>query len=252
MIKAIIYGSNGKMAQVVSKQIEIEKDIEVVAGIDRYEGNIKTTYPVYKNPYEYNGEAHVIIDFSHPSYLEEMLDFSINRKIPLVIATTGFSDEQLKQIEEASKKVSILHSSNMSLGINILSRVLSNISKILSEDFDIEIIEKHHNQKVDAPSGTAYLLANAINESLDNSKEYTYGREGKSAKREKKEIGIHAIRGGTIPGEHTVIFAGDDEIIELKHTALSKNIFALGAIKSARFIVKAEAGLYTMDDIFGK
>jgi 4-hydroxy-tetrahydrodipicolinate reductase len=250
MIKAIIYGSNGKMGQVLSKQIEIEEDIEIVAGVDRNASEIKNAYPVYNSPYEYSGEADVIIDFSHPSYLTEMLEFSIGRKIPLVIATTGFSDEQLKEIEKASKEIPILHSANMSLGINLLSRILKSVSKLLSEDFDIEIIEKHHNKKVDAPSGTALLLANVINESLDNSKEYTYGREGKNAKREKNEIGIHAVRGGTIPGEHTVIFAGDDEIIEIKHTALSKNIFALGAIKSARFIVKAKEGLYTMDDIF--
>ncbi|MBU5456112.1 4-hydroxy-tetrahydrodipicolinate reductase [Caproiciproducens sp. MSJ-32] len=252
MIKVMIYGANGKMAQVLSRQIELEKDMEIAVGIDRYNSDGKNKYPIYSDPYEYNGEVDVIIDFSHPSNLDQMLDFSIKRKIPLVIATTGLSEEQLKEIEDASKKTAILHSSNMSLGINILSRVLRNISKLLSEDFDIEIIEKHHNKKVDAPSGTAYLLANVINEVLDNSKEYTYGREGKNVKREKNEIGIHAIRGGTIAGEHTIIFAGDDEIIELKHTALSKSIFALGAIKAARFIVKSEEGLYTMDDIFCK
>ncbi|MFA5524104.1 MAG: 4-hydroxy-tetrahydrodipicolinate reductase [Tissierellales bacterium] len=244
MIKAIIYGSNGKMGQVLSKQIEDEKDIEIVAGVDRKADEIKNTYPVYGNPYEYKGEADVIIDFSHPSYLTQMLEFSVDRKLPLVIATTGFSDEQLKQIEKASQEIPILHSANMSLGINVLSRILRDISKLLDEDFDIEIIEKHHNKKLDAPSGTAYLLANVINESLENSKKFIYGREGTNTKRENNEIGIHAIRGGTIPGEHTVVFAGNDEIIELKHTALSKNIFALGAIKAARFIVKAKKGLY--------
>jgi len=250
MIKTIIYGSNGKMGQVLGEQLINHNDFEIVAGIDRDANKCKNPYPVYSNPYEYKGEVDVIIDFSHPSYLEEMLEFSLEQKIPLVMATTGFSDEQLRKIRKASEVIPILHSANMSLGINVLSRILREVSQLLNESFDIEIIEKHHNKKVDAPSGTAYLLANTINETLGNSKDFVYGRESINARRGENEIGIHAVRGGTIPGEHTVIFAGLDEIIEFKHTALSKNIFAQGAIRAARFITKEKQGFYTMDDIF--
>ncbi|GFN34424.1 4-hydroxy-tetrahydrodipicolinate reductase [Tepidimicrobium xylanilyticum] len=250
MIKTIIYGVNGKMGQILNKQLLNEKDMEIVAGIDRSMLDVKRTYPIYNSLYEYKGEVDVIIDFSHPSYLEQIIDYSLDRRVPLVIATTGFSEEQFRKIKMASEYIPILYSSNMSLGINILTRILSQIVKILNRDFDIEIIEKHHNKKTDAPSGTAYLLADIINETLGNSKRYIYGREGNNSKRENNEIGIHSIRGGTIPGEHTIIFAGSDEIIELKHTALSKKIYAQGAIKAARFIVKAKKGFYTMDDIF--
>ena len=250
MIKVIVYGSNGKMGQVLSNQIANESDIEIVAGIDRTIDKIENIYPVYSNPYEYKGEADVIIDFSHPSNLEKILEYSSDKKVPLVIATTGFSEEQFNLLLETSKNLPILHSSNMSLGINAISMVLKEISRFLGDNFDIEIIEKHHNKKVDAPSGTAYLLANVINKALDNKKEYIFGREGGNAKRHEKEIGIHAIRGGTIPGEHTVIFAGLDEVIEIKHEALSKNIFAQGAIKATRFIINAKPGFYNMDDIF--
>ncbi|SCG83859.1 dihydrodipicolinate reductase [Proteiniborus sp. DW1] len=250
IIKVIIYGSSGKMCQVLSEQLIKEIDMKIVAGIDKNVNNNTGLYPVYSNPYDYNGEVDVIIDFSHPSCLEQMLDFSLDRKIPLVIATTGYSDEQVEKIKKASMKIPIFYSSNYSLGINVLTRALREISQMLSEDFDIEIIEKHHSRKLDAPSGTAYLLANVINESLGNSKKFIYSRYGKDAKREANEIGIHAVRGGTIPGEHTVIFAGTDEIIEIKHTALSKRNFALGAIRAARFIITVERGLYSMDDIF--
>ncbi|HSH35241.1 4-hydroxy-tetrahydrodipicolinate reductase [Schnuerera sp.] len=250
MIKTIVYGINGKMGQILSEQLLKESGMEIVAGIDRSKFDIKRTYPVYNSLYKYKGEVDVIIDFSHPSYLERIIEYSLEKKTPLVIATTGFSQEQFEKIKMASEEVPILYSSNMSLGINILSKALREISQVLNKDFDIEIIEKHHNNKADAPSGTAYLLADVINEALGNSYKYIYGREGNNSKRENNEIGIHSIRGGTIPGEHTIIFAGSDEIIELKHTALSKKIFAQGAIKASRFIVTAKKGFYTMDDIF--
>lgn len=250
MIKVIIYGSNGKMGQVLSKIISAEKYMKVVAGIDRSIHKEDNSYPVYGDIKECNEEADVIIDFSHVSNLQKVLELSLCSKTSLIIATTGLSEKDYISIEEASKQIPILCSANMSLGINALKSALKEISPVLGEDFDIEIIEKHHNKKVDAPSGTAYLLANVINESMGNSKSFIYGREGGNAKRQVNEIGIHAIRGGTIPGEHTVLFAGMDEVIEIKHTALSKNIFAMGAVKAARFIVKARPGLYDMKDIF--
>lgn len=250
MIKVIVYGSNGKMGQVLSNQINNESDIEIVAGIDRTTNKEENIYPVYSDPCEYEGEVDIIIDFSHPSNLAKILKYSSDRKIPLVIATTGYTEEQYNLLLEASKELPILLSSNMSLGINVIAMILKEVSRFLGDSFDIEIIEKHHNKKIDAPSGTAYLLANVINKALDSKKEYLFGREGGNAKRHEKEIGIHAIRGGTIPGEHTVIFAGLDEVIEIKHEALSKNIFAQGAIKAARFIINAKPGFYNMDDIF--
>ncbi len=250
MIRVIIYGSNGKMGQVLSKIIAGEKDMKVIAGIDRSVHKEDNNYPVYEDIKECNEEADVIIDFSHASNLQKVLELSLCSKTPLIIATTGLSVKDQDSIKKASTRIPILYSANMSLGINALKSALKEISPILGEDFDIEIIEKHHNKKVDAPSGTAYLLANIINDSLGNSKSYVFGREGGNAKRQENEIGIHAVRGGTIPGEHTVIFAGMDEVIEIKHTALSKNIFAMGAVKAARFVVKARPGLYTMKDIF--
>ncbi|WP_425446960.1 4-hydroxy-tetrahydrodipicolinate reductase [Dethiothermospora halolimnae] len=250
MIRTIIYGCNGKMGQVLSKQLMNNDDFQIICGIDRNTTEYNNNYPVYNSLYQYKEEVDVIIDFSHRSYLDEILEYSLDNKIPVVIATTGFDDKDLDKIKGASREVPILHSSNMSLGINVLSMVLKQISELLDENFDIEIIEKHHNRKIDAPSGTAYLLANTINDSLKNKKQYVYGREGGDAKRQESEIGIHALRGGTISGEHSVIFAGLDEVIELKHTALSKNIFAVGAMRAARFLVNKSPDLYTMNDIF--
>jgi 4-hydroxy-tetrahydrodipicolinate reductase len=250
MIKAIIFGCNGKMGQVLSNLLLQNSEFEVVAGIDKDVNKFNNSYKVYEHLNDFNGEVDVIIDFSHPSYLDQLLIFSLKRKVPLVIATTGLSEDDNQKIHIASTEFAILQSANMSLGINILANILKQVSAVLIDSFDIEIIEKHHNRKIDAPSGTAKLLADAINESLGNRMEYVYGRSGGNAKREPQEIGIHAIRGGTIPGEHTVIFAGNDEIIEFKHTALSKNIFALGAIKAAQFIIKKDTGLFTMNDIF--
>ncbi len=250
MIKVIINGAKGTMGQVLSKIITAEKDMEVVAGVDKNATEKESAYPIYKNLNDVSEECDVVIDFSHVSCLHEILAFSVEKKLPLIVATTGLSDENKNSIKECAKNIPILNSANMSLGVNALASVLKSISPILGEGFDIEIIEKHHNKKADAPSGTAYLLADAVNQALNNSKSYIYGREGNSAKRQENEIGIHAIRGGTIPGEHTVIFAGLDEVIEFKHTALSKNVFAAGAIRAARFITVAAPGLYSMKDIF--
>lgn len=248
-MKIIINGCNGKMGQVLTKQIENDHDLEIVAGIDKTPDKYENKYPVYKDIFEFKGEADVVIDFSNPYYLPGLLDYCVEKNLPIVIATTGFSKKDYKDIEKSSKKIPIFYSANMSLGINVLIKLVREAAKVLAESFDIEIIEKHHNNKVDAPSGTAYMIANKINEELNNSKEYVFGRYTKKEKRSKNEIGIHAIRGGTIVGEHSVIFAGLDEIIEIKHTAMSKNIFAIGAIKAAKFIINKDKGLYSMDDL---
>lgn len=249
MIKTIINGCNGKMGQVLSDQILLNEEFEVVAGIDMNKDGLINPYEVYKVISEYNDKADVIIDFSNPALLDNLLSYGLEKKVPLVIATTGLSDENIKNIKLAAKEIPILYSYNMSLGINVISNMLKQISSTLMENFDIEIIEKHHNKKVDSPSGTAYLLADSINEAVGNNLNYIYGRSGLDEKRERNELGIHSVRGGTIAGEHTVIFAGNDEIIEFKHTALSKNVFAIGAINAAKFIVSKEKGLYTMNDI---
>lgn len=249
MIKAIINGCNGAMGQVLTKIIDEMEDIDIVAGIDKNIDAHKNNYPVYDHICSYEGKADVVIDFSNPGCFEEVLEYGVNKTTPLVIATTGLTPENLMSLEEASKSIPIFHSYNTSLGVNVLVSLVKKAAAILSESFDIEIIEKHHNKKVDAPSGTAYMIANAINEELNNSMKFVYGREGKDAKRAKNDIGIHAVRGGTITGEHTVIFAGMDEIVEVKHTALSKNIFAQGAIKAAKYIINKDNGLYNMNDI---
>lgn len=250
MIRTVIYGCNGKMGQVLGGLLLEQEGFQVVAGIDRYVKEASDYYPVFSDPNDYKGEVDVIIDFSNPSNLEDLLEFAISKNAALVVATTGYKADQMEALKSAGEQIPVLHASNMSLGVNVVSKLLSQISSLLEDDYDIEIIEKHHNKKVDAPSGTALLLARKINEALKEPKELVYGRVGGDSKREKSEIGIHAVRGGTIPGEHTVIFAGMDEIIEIKHTALSKGIFAKGAIRAAQFLHEKPKGFYTIDDIF--
>lgn len=249
MLKLVISGCNGAMGRTLEEVISTMEDAKIVAGIDRNPEVYNNNYPVYTNACDIKEECDAIIDFSHPSNLKGILDFGVENNVGIVIATTGFDEEQEKSIEDASKKTAIFRSSNTSLGINVLINLVKQAASVLSETFDIEIIEKHHNKKVDAPSGTAYMIANAINEELNNTKEFNYGRVGTDTKRDKKEIGIHAVRGGTIAGEHTVIFAGMDEIIEIKHTATSKKIFAQGAVKAAKFIATKENGYYCMDSL---
>lgn len=248
-MKVIINGCNGAMGQVLSRIIDKEDDIEILAGIDRNPERYNNNYPVYSEIFSCREKAEVIIDFSSPNSLKSLLEYGVEKRMPLVIATTGLSEENMESIVEASKIIPIFQSSNTSLGVNTLINLVKKAAVVLEEGFDIEIIEKHHNKKVDAPSGTAYMIANAINGELGNSKEFIYGREGNKGARRKNNIGIHAVRGGTIPGEHTVIFAGEDEVIEIKHTAFSKDIFAAGAIKAARFIINEEKGLYNMDNL---
>lgn len=248
MIKLIISGCNGKMGGVVTSIVQNQDDIEIVAGFD-INTEIRYGYPVYKNPSEFNGEVDVIIDFSHPDMLNALLKFAIETKTPVVVATTGLSDEQKEQLKKASKETPLFFSANMSLGVNLLIELAQKATKVLADSFDIEIIEKHHNQKIDAPSGTALAIADSINDTLENRKEYVYDRHAVRKKRTKNEIGIHAIRGGTIVGEHSVIFAGKDEIIELKHEAMSKEIFAVGAVAAAKYIAEKPAKMYNMQDL---
>jgi len=248
MIKILLSGCNGKMGQVISRLSKQFSNLEIVAGFDINDTQ-KNEYPVFTSIKDCNVPVDVIIDFSNPAALNDLLDFALSKKIPLVMATTGHSDVQIKRLIEASKIIPVFRSANMSLGVNLLLDLVKKATKVLEEYFDIEIIEKHHNQKLDAPSGTALMIADAINDVMEQKLEYVYDRHSRRKKRNKNEIGIHAIRGGTIVGEHSVIFAGNDEIIELKHSALSKDIFGIGALKAAAFIYDKTPGLYSMDDL---
>ena len=249
MVNVIMHGCNGKMGRVITNLVSQDNDIEIVAGVDAYTG-IDNEYPVFTSIKECTVKADVIIDFAVTSAIDDLLDYSVSTKTPVVICTTGLSAEQLDKVNETSKKVAVLRSANMSLGINTLMKLLKTATEVLANrGFDIEIVEKHHNQKVDAPSGTALALADCMNQVLDNQYDYTYDRSAVRQKRAKNEIGISAVRGGTIVGEHEVIFAGIDEVIEIKHTAYSKAIFAKGAIDAAKFLKGKEAGLYNMADV---
>ena len=246
MTKIIMNGCNGKMGQVISRIVAEDETCEIVAGFDISDKGTNT-YPVYTNPADFHGEADVVIDFSHPDCLEGLLGYCKSRKLPVIVATTGLSNQQKNIMEAASRDIPVFFSANMSLGINLLIDLAKKATKLLGESFDIEIIEKHHNQKIDAPSGTALAIADAIAEDMEA--EYVYDRHTSRKKRKKSEIGIHAVRGGTIVGEHTVIFAGNDEIIELKHQAASKEIFAVGAVKAAKFLAGKAPGMYCMNDL---
>lgn len=247
MLNIVLSGANGRMGQVLQEMIAEEADLTVVAGIDRNTGT--ADFPIYQSISELKEPADVVIDFSHYTAVPELLDYCAEKKLPIVVATTGLDDTAKAKITEASQKTAVFFSANMSLGINLLAKAIKAISAPLEEQFNIEIIEKHHNQKKDAPSGTALLLADAVNDSVKEPKTYIYGRHGNDLENPLSELGIHAVRGGTIPGEHTVLYAGPDEIIELKHTALSRNIFANGALKAAKYISQKETGLYNMEKL---
>lgn len=248
MINVILSGCNGKMGQVITRLAKQDGDINIVCGFDM---NTESTsgYPVYNIPGVFTGSADVIIDFSHPSAFDKLLDFAIDRKIPVVMSTTGLSAIQISRLNQAAATIPVFFSANMSLGVNLLIDLVQKAAKVLEGGYDIEIIEKHHNQKVDAPSGTALMIADAMTEVLAEQKEYVFDRHSVRKKRGKNEIGIHAIRGGTIVGEHTVIFAGNDEVIELTHQASSKEVFAVGALKAACFLKAKPIGLYNMKDL---
>jgi 4-hydroxy-tetrahydrodipicolinate reductase len=251
MVKVIMHGCNGKMGQVITGLIENDPEIEIVAGVD-INTEQKNLYPVFKNIGECDAEADAIIDFANVNAVDALLEFAGEKKIPVVLCTTGLSKEQIEKVSETSKKVAVLRSANMSLGINLLLKLIARAAEILTQaDFDIEIVEKHHNQKLDAPSGTALALADAMKAVLDEDYFYKYDRTKERARRDKKEIGIQAVRGGTIVGEHEVIFAGADEVIEFKHTAYSKAIFGKGAVQAAKYLKGKGAGLYNMSDVIG-
>lgn len=246
-----MHGCNGKMGRVITNLVEEDDNIQIVAGIDAYTG-VANEYPVFASIKECDVKADAIIDFSVTAAVDDLLDYAVSTKTPVVVCTTGLSANQLEKINEASKSVAVLRSANMSLGINTLMKILKIATDVLADrGFDIEIVEKHHNQKVDAPSGTALALADCINQELNNEYDYTYDRSTVREKRKKNEIGISAVRGGTIVGEHEVIYAGTDEVIEIKHTAYSKAIFAKGAIDAAKFLANKEAGMYDMSDVIG-
>lgn len=247
MIKAILVGACGQMGRNVTLCSDCCDDIKIVAGVDKF--NCGMDYPIFPTFDEVNVNADVIIDFSNVALLDDLLKFATEKKLPLVIATTGYSDAQIEKIKAASKIIPIFFTFNMSIGVNLLCSLAKKAASILGDGFDIEIVEKHHNQKLDAPSGTALMLANAVNGVFDDKLKYEYDRHAKRAKRTKNEIGIHSIRGGTIVGEHDVIFAGRDEVITLSHAAHSKQVFATGALKAAKFIVEKTAALYDMNDI---
>lgn len=251
MVKIIMHGCNGKMGQVITGIVAADKDAEIVAGIDIVD-NRQNPYPVFTNIDDCNVEADVIIDFASAKAIDKLLDYVEIRKIPVVLCTTGLSEEQLARVEEVSKKVAVLKSANMSLGINTLFKVLKSVSPLLAEaGFDIEIVEKHHHFKVDAPSGTALALGDAVNESLPEKYEYKFDRSQDRIPRPKNEIGFSSVRGGTIVGEHDVIFAGEDEVITFSHTAYSKSVFAKGAVEAAKFLKGQPAGHYTMKEVIG-
>ena len=252
MTRIIMNGCYGKMGRNITQICEKDEEIKIVAGVDAFGSAVNTDYPVYKTLDEVKEEADALIDFSNAAGTDHLLDFCVEKQIPCVLCTTGLSEEQLKHVQEASKKVAVLRSANMSLGVNLLMKLLKEAAPILAEaGFDVEIVEKHHNQKVDAPSGTAIALADAVNEGAGNIYEYVYDRSQVRKKREKKELGISAVRGGTIVGDHDVLFAGEDEVITFSHRAYSRALFGKGAVSAAKFLAGKGPGLYSMADVIG-
>lgn len=249
MTRIIMCGCNGAMGRMISGIVEEDAEAEIVAGVDMVD-NGNTGFPVFSSIEDCDIEADAIIDFSTPKILTSILTYSKKHKVPVVLCTTGYSDEQITEIEAATTETAILKSANMSLGINTLLKLLQDAAKVFAtEGFDVEIVEKHHNQKLDAPSGTALALADSINEAMGNQYEYIYDRSQRREKRGKKELGLSAVRGGTIVGEHEVIFAGTDEVITFSHTAYSKAVFGKGAVSAAKFLKGKESGRYDMADV---
>lgn len=247
MTRIILSGALGKMGKAITACVNGRSDCEIVAGVDLVTG--ESTFPIFKSFNEVTVDADVIIDFSHPTVLDSLLSFSKEKKMPAVIATTGLTEQQIGSIKEASNTVPLFFSANMSLGVSLISELAKKAAKILQGDFDIEIVEAHHNQKIDAPSGTALMLADSISEALDEKPIYEFDRHSKRMKRTKNEIGIHAVRGGTIVGEHEIIFAGPDEVIKISHSAYSKQLFATGSVNAGIFLVGKQAGFYSMKDL---
>lgn len=249
MTKIIMLGCNGRMGQMITDMVKQDDECTIVAGIDIVD-NRDNSYPVYTKLADCDVEADAIIDFTSATDFESRMDYAVDKQIPIIECSTGLSEEQMDYLKKASEKVAVLKSANMSLGINLLMKLLKEAAvKLAGDGFDVEIVEKHHNQKLDAPSGTALALADSINEAMDDRYEYIYDRSPVRQKRDKKELGISAVRGGTIVGEHEVIFAGTDEVITFKHTAYSRAVFAKGSITAAKYLKGKAAGLYDMSDV---
>ena len=243
--KILISGASGKMGHAVAAAVSGRDDCIISAGVDLRTESY-ANFKIYEDFSALPEKPDVVIDFSNPAVLDNLLNYCLVNGVPCVLATTGYSEEQIAKIKKASETIPLFFSFNMSLGINLLVQLAKKATSILGNQFDIEIVEKHHNQKIDAPSGTALMIADAINQSLDNQYHYVYDRHSKRQKREKTEIGLHAIRGGTIVGEHDIIFAGHDEVITLSHSAASKEVFAVGAVNAAVFLKNQKAGMYDM------
>ena len=250
MIKVILSGICGHMGAAICKVAQERDDFQIVAGVDINESTDKG-FPVFADFTELAVKGDVIVDFSHPSVLAGLLDYAVKTGTPAVLATTGYSEEQKKMVDEAAKQVPIFRATNFSIGVNLLAQLATICARVLGDQFDIEIVEAHHNQKLDAPSGTAKTLAKAVEAGLSYEPEYVYERESRREKRHSHEIGMHSIRGGTIVGEHEIIFAGRDEIVTISHSARSKEVFAVGALNAAAFIIKQEPGRYSMPDMIG-
>ncbi len=248
MTNIAICGACGKMGRVIADIISDRKDCRTLAGIDKAAVQY-ADFPVVTLPCELPEKPDVIIDFSHPSSLDDLLEYAKTNGVPIVVATTGYTDEQIMKIKMAAQSIPVFFTFNMSLGINLLAELAAKAAAVLGGQFDIEIIEKHHNQKIDAPSGTAIMLGDSINNVLEEKCSYVYDRHSVRAKRAKNEIGMHSVRGGTIVGEHEIIFAGRDEVVTLKHEAYSKSVFAVGAVNAAVFLSGKPAGLYAMNDM---
>ena len=249
MVRAIMHGCNGKMGRAITTLVKEDAEVEIVAGVDAYT-EVANEYPVFDSIEKCDVEADVVIDFSNAKAVDGLLDYCVEKQIPVVLCTTGLSEEQLQEVEEASKKVAVLRSANMSLGVNTVLEMVKTAAKILGEaGFDIDIVEKHHRRKLDAPSGTALAFADSINEAADGKYNYVFDRSERRMQRPQDEIGISAVRGGTIVGEHEIIFAGTDEVIEFKHTAYSRAVFGKGAVEAAVYLAYKPAGLYDMQDV---
>ena len=251
MTKMLLVGCNGRMGKVITELAAGDADIEITAGVD-VAGECAGKYPVVSSFDQIDADADVIVDFSSPKVFDAMLDYALANKLPVVVCTTGLSEEQIARLDSAVEQIAVLRSANMSLGVNLLIKLVKEAAQTLAKaGFDIEIVERHHNQKKDAPSGTALALADSINEGLDNAYEYVYDRSDRVQKRDPKEIGISAVRGGNIPGTHEVIFAGMDEVVELTHLAYSRSIFGKGAISAAKFLAGKSPKFYSMADVIG-
>jgi 4-hydroxy-tetrahydrodipicolinate reductase len=252
MMRILIHGCGGQMGHVLADVINDSPDAEIAAGIDVTVEQEAFSFPVYTAFADCDDAADVIIDFSSPESLEGLLEGAKQKNTPLILATTGHTDDDKTLVRNRAEQLPIFQAANMSVGINLMYELIRTAATVLGDGFDIEIVEKHHNRKKDAPSGTAYALAHAVNRAFANSKRYVFGRHTRDERRKPEDIGIHAVRGGTLVGEHQVLFAGKDEVLEINHSAHSRRIYAVGALQAARFMVGKPPGYYTMTDLIAE